>query len=123
MAAQAPLADDESMGLVADLASHLDWDGVAEVGWSSDNASARAVGELTDDERVELRRLLTEAIGGTGRDILIGGGGHDQLIGGTGGGVLFDQVTFDASGTALSGTQVNAGNWTIGTAGVRVQGP
>ncbi|MEI8380274.1 MAG: hypothetical protein WCJ09_09110 [Planctomycetota bacterium] len=44
------------------------------------------------------------------------------VIGGTGGGVLFDQVTFDASGAALSGTQANAGNWTIGTPGVRVQG-
>lgn len=44
------------------------------------------------------------------------------IIGGTGGGVSFNRVTFDASGTALSGTQLNAGNWTIGTTGARVQG-
>jgi hypothetical protein len=42
-----------------------------------------------------------------------------------GGGVEFEEVTFDASGTALSGTPVNAGNWNIGQgtgAGQRVQG-
>ncbi len=44
------------------------------------------------------------------------------VIGGTGGGVNFNRVTFDASGTALSGTQLNAGNWTIGATGTRVQG-
>lgn len=44
------------------------------------------------------------------------------VIGGTGGGVLFDQVTFDASGIQLLGTQVNAGNWIIGTPAVRVTG-
>ena len=44
------------------------------------------------------------------------------VLGGTGGGVLFDRVTFDASGTALSGTQMNAGTWTVGTVGARVNG-
>ena len=33
------------------------------------------------------------------------------------GGVLFNRVTFDASGAALSGTTVNAGNWNIGAQG------
>ena len=42
--------------------------------------------------------------------------------GGGGGGAFFTGVTFDASGRSLSGTQVNAGNWTIGTTGSRVQG-
>ena len=36
------------------------------------------------------------------------------MANGAGGGVLFNTVTFDASGTALSGTTVTAGNWNIG---------
>ena len=48
--------------------------------------------------------------------------GGTIIGGGNSGGVQFDQVTFDASGTALSGTQVDAGNWTIGTTTNRVQG-
>jgi hypothetical protein len=44
---------------------------------------------------------------------------------GTGGGMLFDRVTFDASGTSLSGTQVTGGTTNIGQgtmAAQRVQG-
>ena len=62
----------------------------------------------------------------------IGGGGLNStiiqsmnggtILGGTGGGASFSQVTFDASGTSLSGTQLNAGSWTIGTTSSRVQG-
>ncbi|EDY17372.1 Parallel beta-helix repeat protein [Chthoniobacter flavus Ellin428] len=40
--------------------------------------------------------------------------GGTVVANGTGGGVVFNQVTFDASGSALSGTQVNAGTWNIG---------
>jgi hypothetical protein len=46
---------------------------------------------------------------------------NGTVIGGAGGGIEFKRVTFDASGTALTGTQVNAGNWTIGTTAARVQ--
>jgi len=59
----APLADDESMALVADLASELDWDGVSEMGLAAEGGAARAVAELDDAERVELRRLLAEELG------------------------------------------------------------
>ena len=59
----APLADDESMALVADLAGELDWDGVSEVGLASEGGAARAVAELDEAERVELRRLLAEELG------------------------------------------------------------
>ena len=41
---------------------------------------------------------------------------------GTAGGIEFNRVTFDASGASLSGTQVAAGSWTIGTTSNRVQG-
>ncbi|MBS0206166.1 MAG: right-handed parallel beta-helix repeat-containing protein [Planctomycetes bacterium] len=44
------------------------------------------------------------------------------IVGGLSGGANFNRVTFDASGRALSGTQVVAGDWTIGTTGARVQG-
>ena len=59
----APLADDESMALVADLASELDWDVVSELGLATEGRAARAVAELDDAERAELRRLLAEALG------------------------------------------------------------
>ena len=59
----APLADDESIALVADLASELDWDGVSEMGLAAEGGAARAVAELDEGERVELQRLLAEALG------------------------------------------------------------
>lgn len=59
----APLADDESIGFVADLAANLDWDGVAEGGLSAAGSAARAVSELDENERIELQRLLSEELG------------------------------------------------------------
>lgn len=56
-----PLAEDESVGLLADLASDLDWDAVVEVGLVRPGGADRAVAELSANERVELQRLLTEA--------------------------------------------------------------
>ena len=61
-------------------------------------------------------------IGGGLNSTIIKSMNGGTVIGGTGGGVQFNQVTFDASGLALTGTQVNSGNWTIGTTGARVQG-
>ena len=59
----APLAEDESIALVADLASELDWDGVSEMGLVAEGGAARAVAELDDAERLELRRLLADELG------------------------------------------------------------
>lgn len=56
------LPDDESIGLMADLASGLDWDDVAELGLTTDGLADRATSEMTADERVELQRLLHEAL-------------------------------------------------------------
>ncbi len=57
-----PLPDDESIGLMADLASDLDWDAVAELGLTTDGLADRAASEMTADERVELQRLLHDAL-------------------------------------------------------------
>jgi hypothetical protein len=56
-------ADDEPIAFVADLASELDWDSVAEAGLAPRGSVDVAVTDLTDGERVELQRLLTEALG------------------------------------------------------------
>ncbi len=56
------LPDDESIGLMADLASDLDWDDVAELGLAPVGGAERAASEMTADERVELQRLLHEAL-------------------------------------------------------------
>jgi hypothetical protein len=61
-AAPPPIDEDASLALVADLASELDWDTAAELGLAPSGAAERVVVDLTDDERAELRRLLTEAI-------------------------------------------------------------
>lgn len=58
-----PLPDDESMLFVADLASHLDWDGVAELGLTTEGLSDRGASEMTADERIELQRLLRAELG------------------------------------------------------------
>lgn len=60
------LPDDESIGLMADLASDLDWDGVAELGLAPVGGTERAASEMTADERVELQRLLREALAPAG---------------------------------------------------------
>jgi hypothetical protein len=55
----APIADDPSLSLVADLAADLDWESAREAGLiprvGRDDA---AVNQLTDGERRELRQLL-----------------------------------------------------------------
>ena len=58
-----PLPDDESIALMADLASDLDWDGVAELGLASAGGAQWAAAEMTAGERVELQRLLREELG------------------------------------------------------------
>jgi len=60
------LPDDESIGLMADLASDLDWDGVAELGLAPVGGAERAASEMTADERVELQRLLHDALAPAG---------------------------------------------------------
>ncbi len=63
--------------------------------------------------------------GGLNSTIVRSWDGPNQVIGNPGGGILFDQVTFDASGTSLSGTQVvmgGTGTLQIGQAISRVQG-
>lgn len=59
-----PLADDPSLGFVADLTSDLDLDAAfPELGSAGHIAADRALAELNADERLELRRLLTEELG------------------------------------------------------------
>jgi hypothetical protein len=56
-------ADDPSLALVADLTEQLDPGAVAETGWTSHAGGVEeAVANLTDDERIELQRLLQEAM-------------------------------------------------------------
>jgi hypothetical protein len=56
-------ADDPSLTLVADLTGELDADAMAETGWANHAGGVEeAVANLTDDERVELHRLLKEAL-------------------------------------------------------------
>lgn len=66
--------------------------------------------------------LALDIVGNGANSTIIQSMLNGTVIGGTGGGIEFKRVTFDASGTALSGTQVDAGNWTIGTTSARVQG-
>lgn len=64
MAADAsPPADDTPLVLLGDLAEGLDWDDAAAVGMTIGAGSAdAAVADLSEDERYELGRLLTEAL-------------------------------------------------------------
>lgn len=58
-----PLPADPSFSLIADLAGDLDWEGAAEAGFMVRSGVAEfAVVDLSVDERMELRRLLTEEI-------------------------------------------------------------
>ncbi len=61
-------ADDPSLTLLADLTGGLEWDDAAEAGIVVGSGAAdSAVAELNADERIELRRLLNEALtGGSG---------------------------------------------------------
>ena len=54
---------DEPLGFVADLASSVDWDDAAEYGFSLSGEVDRSLGNLDEGERVELQRLLREALG------------------------------------------------------------
>ena len=54
---------DESLGFVADLASSVDWDDAAAFGLSSPGDVDRTLVNLDEGERVELQRLLHEALG------------------------------------------------------------
>jgi hypothetical protein len=55
-------ADDPSLSIVADLTAQLDPDAAADTGWGHVGAVDEAVSNLTADERVELRRLLADAL-------------------------------------------------------------
>ena len=67
-AASAPLqpfgaADDPSFVLFADLTEQMDEQAITEAGWSSHvGAVDEVVASLTDDERIELQRLLKEEL-------------------------------------------------------------
>ena len=54
---------DEPLGFVADLASSVDWDDAIEFGLASPGDVDRSLVSLDDGERVELQRLLREALG------------------------------------------------------------
>jgi len=56
-------ADDPLLALVADLTGELDPNAVAEAGWTNHAGGVEeAVADLTGDERLELQRLLKEAM-------------------------------------------------------------
>ena len=56
-------ADDPSLLLFADLTEQMDSRAIAETGWSSHvGAVDEVVASLTDDERLELQRLLKEEL-------------------------------------------------------------
>jgi hypothetical protein len=56
-------ADDPSLTLFADLTEQIDPQAIAEIGWSSHASTVdEVVGTLTEDERLELRRLLKEEL-------------------------------------------------------------
>jgi hypothetical protein len=57
------LPSDSSLDLVADLTEDMDWDTAREGGFAPrQDAVERAVGEMTEVERRELRRLLKEEL-------------------------------------------------------------
>jgi hypothetical protein len=56
-------ADDPSLALFADLTEQMDPQLITEIGWSSHlGAVDEVVASLTDDERLELQRLLNEEL-------------------------------------------------------------
>lgn len=63
----AAIADDPSLSLLADLADGMDWDEAVDAGMTMEvGAVEDALSELSDAERVELQRLLREAMAGSG---------------------------------------------------------
>ena len=60
-------ADDPSLALVTELTAQMDWDAMTETGMASHGGGAdKVVSSLTDDERLELGRLLRAALGASG---------------------------------------------------------
>jgi hypothetical protein len=63
----APWPDDPSLDLVADLAAQVDWDAVVAPGLEThEDASDKAIGQLTAGERRELQRLLKAELARSG---------------------------------------------------------
>lgn len=59
--------DDPALALLADLSAGLDWEAAAEAGLvPAREAVDSIVFDLSDEERVELHRLLKEALAGAG---------------------------------------------------------
>jgi hypothetical protein len=59
----APFPDDPSLDMVADLAAQVDWDMAVSPGLEThEDASAKAVAQLSAGERGELQRLLKEEL-------------------------------------------------------------
>jgi hypothetical protein len=59
--------DDPALALLADLSAGLDWEAAAEAGLvPARDAVDSVVFDLSDEERVELHRLLQEALAGAG---------------------------------------------------------
>ena len=59
--------DDPALALLADLSAGLDWEAAAEAGLvPARDAVDSVVFDLSDEERVELHRLLKEALAGAG---------------------------------------------------------
>ena len=55
--------DDPSLALFADLTEQMGAEAITETGWSSHvGAADEVVASLSDDERLELQRLLKEEL-------------------------------------------------------------
>ena len=57
------VASDDSLDWLTDLASGVEWDDAPVLSWDVTDV---AVSDLSDDERLELHRILQEALGGAG---------------------------------------------------------
>jgi len=51
------------LGFVADLASNINWDSASDFGLTAHGDADRALADMDDADRAELRRLLDEALG------------------------------------------------------------
>jgi hypothetical protein len=59
----APLGEDPSLSLIADLAGDLDWDAALDAGLTTrDDAVELVLLEMNADERLELQRILKQAL-------------------------------------------------------------
>lgn len=63
------LPEDDTLAFVADLAGNLEWDDASDIGLAVRGVDERAVADMTDVERSELHRLLTEALGAGSRTL------------------------------------------------------